>query len=591
MADVPGTRSGLSKRQQIEQTRAALLSGRSSCDSEWRELSDYIAPKRTRFQVTDKNRGGKRTQLIIDSSPRGAARTLQSGLHAGITSPARPWFRLTTPDPDLADQGAIKEWLHVVTQRMHTVLLRSNIYNSLPVLYGDLGVFGTAAMAMLEDDQDMLRTYAYPLGSFVFGLDARSVATTWCYDYRRTVRQLIEEFGSNPEAPGVIDWSHFSNKVKSLYDQGQMETGVDVCWYVAPNDAYAPHRLESKYMKWSSCHFERGTPDADFAGRSGFLRESGFRTFPFLIPRWEVTGDDSYGTGSPGMDAIGDVKQLQYMQKKKAKAIDKALDPPLKGPSALRNQKVSLLAGDITYTDGRDGQQGLSPIHEVRLEGIRELVADMAEVRLRIRDAFYADLFLMIAQSENVQPVTAEEIRARQEEKLIALGPVLERLNDELLDPLIDRAFDIMTSAGAIPEPPEELEGVDLKVEYISIMAAAQKLVGVVGQDRFLQGLLNLAPLFPEVKHKVDVFQVVDAYADKLGVDPKIVRPDEEAQASLEAEQQALANAQQAEQLKTLGQGAQSLANAPLNRDSALDAVMRGQGASPAQAPSGTGAV
>ena len=172
--------------------------------------------------------------------------------------------------------------------------------------------------------------------------------------------------------------------------------------------------------------------------------------------------------------------------------------------------------------------------------------------------------------------MTAREIEERHEEKLLALGPVLERTNDELLDPLIDRTFDLMHAAGAIPPAPPELQGMDLRVEYVSIMAVAQKLVGVVGQDRFLQSATALVEQFPQVRHKVNPFAVMNSYADMLGVDPHILRTDDEAQASLEQEQQAAQQAQQAEQLATMGKAARDLSQAPTQGNTALRAVLDG---------------
>jgi hypothetical protein len=579
----PGRTSGLTRRQQYESLAAQLKADRQSFVSVWQELADYLAPRRIRQSVSDRNKGDRRTQNIIDSTPRTAVRTLGSGMHAGITSPARPWFRLTTPDPDLAELGAVKQWLHLVTNRIHTVFLRSNLYNVLPMLYEDIGVFGTSACALLEDDKDIMRGYAYPVGSYALGLDRRGVATTFMREYELTVRQVVGEFVVVDGNPRNLDWSKASATVKALWDRGEVQAAVPLTWLVTPNDEYDPRRLESKYgMQWRSCHFEQGRSDTQFtSGSQGFLRESGYRMFPVLAPRWSITGEDTYGTDCPGMTALGDVKQLQFMQKKKAKAIDKAIDPPLKADPSLMNQKVSLLPGDLTYVNMTTGAPGLMPLHEVRLEGIRELVQDMADTRQRIDESFFADLFRMLANGQQAQPVTAEEIRARQEEKLIQLGPVLERLNDELLDPLIDRTFDILFAAGAIPEPPEQLQGVHLKVEYISIMAQAQKLVGVVGQDRFVASVIGMAEVFPEVLYKIDAMQVVDGYADKLGADPRHVRSDEDARALMGQAQQAHAAAQQAEALKTGAQAAQALANTPLQGGSttALDAMVGGAAA------------
>jgi cobalamin biosynthesis protein CbiG len=185
----------------------------------------------------------------------------------------------------------------------------------------------------------------------------------------------------------------------------------------------------------------------------------------------------------------------------------------------------------------------------------------------------------MLAQSDpsrGAQPVTAREIDERHEEKLLALGPVLERTNDELLDPVVDRAYQMLDDAGLIPEAPDELQGVALKVEYISIMAQAQRLVGVVGQDRFIQTVLPLSQSFPEVRAKLDVFQIVDDYADMLGVDPRIVKSTDVAQQAVAAQaqqQQAMADAEQA---KTLASALQAAGKTPLTGDTALSRLVQG---------------
>lgn len=574
--------SGLTRRQRYENIRQQLLTDRSTFDSHWQDLAQYMQPRRTRFTVSDRNQGDRRTQSIIDSTPLEALRTLQSGMHAGLTSPARPWMKLTTGDPDLAERANVKQWLHLVTQRMLEVFLRSNLYNALPLVYGDMGLFATAAVAILEDDEDMMRAYSYPIGSYVVGLDKRGLATTFSREYRLTCRQLIEEFGTIPGS-SALNRTVFSNQVLEAWDKADYEQAFDVTWFVSPNEEYDPRKLESKYNKrWRSCYYELGREERDFGNDAvGFLRESGFEEFPVMVPRWDVTAEDTYGTFSPGIIALGDVKQLQLMERRKAQAIEKAINPPLIGPAGLRQQEVSTLPGRITYGDEREGMHGLRPIHEVRLEGLQYLIQDEGMVRQRIRGAFFADLFLMLAQSDNVQPITAAEVAARQEEKLIALGPVLERTNDELLDPLVDRVFAMMLRAGAIPEPPEELKNVDLKVEYLSIMAQAQKLVGVVGQDRFIQSVIAMAQVFPDVVHKVNAPQAVDRYGDMLGVAPSILRTDQEAQQRIDAANQAQAQAQQAQQAKDMAGAAAQLGNTPLvpGRPTALSAVLEGVGA------------
>jgi Bacteriophage head to tail connecting protein len=579
---IAGHASGLTPRQRKEAIYGTLKTERSSFDAHWSELAEFILPRRSRFSISDKNRGERRSQSIIDSQPTFAARTLQHGLHAGLTSPARPWFKLTTPDPDLAEYQSVKEWLHLVTSRMQTIFLKSNLYQVLPTLYADLGVFGTAAMGWLEDEDTLLRGYSYPVGSYVLGLDQRLRVTTFAREFRLTVAQVVTTFGV-VEGTRDIDWSRLSDVVKDAWNRSEYETPVDVLWFVAPNYAPDAQSLKaSERLPWHSCYFEIGRADESYAnsgGKARYLRESGFRYFPVFAPRWDVTGEDTYGTSSPGIIALGDVKQLQMMQRRKGQAIEKAINPPLKAPPTIMQTKVSLLPGGVTYVDDPTGK-GLSPVHEVRMEGLEYLSADMAETRYRIDRAFYADLFLMLQQADalDTPQKTAREIEERHEEKLLALGPVLERLNDELLDPLIDRTFSTMLDAGLIPQAPPELEGSELRVEYLSVMAQAQKLTGVAGLDRFMQSAVALAEVFPDVRHKVNAMEAMDEYGSMLGVSPRVVRPDDEAEQLRQAEAQAAAAAHQAEVAKTSGQAMQAMSQAPLrNGTTALDAAMAQQ--------------
>lgn len=562
------------RRDRYEALRASLWTERSSFDAHWKEISDFIKPRRQRFYTSDRNRGDKRNQNIIDSTAGFSARTLSSGLHAGLTSPARPWFKLSTPDPELAKFGPVKEWLHDCTSRLQTVMQQTNIYNVLPILYGDLGLFGTAAMSVLDDTKDLFRCYCYATGSYAIGLDERGLATTFVRVYKMTVRQVIKEFALLPG--NAIDWSVVSKAVKAAWDNGNYEQTLDVCHVVMPNEQRDSSKLSAKYKPWSSCYYELNTEET----AKRFLRESGFNEFPFMVPRWDITDGDSYGTDCPGMTALGDVKQLQIMQRRKGQAIAKMVDPPLVGPPNLRASKTSLLPGDVTYVD-EGGRPMLRSIHDVNLR-IDHLAADIDQVQYRIQRAFYEDLFLMLArsdQSRGSQPVTAREVEERHEEKLLALGPVLERTNDELLDRVIDRVFYMMLRAGMIPEPPEQLRGVNLKVEYTSIMAQAQKLVGVVGQDRFLQSSMVLAEMFPEVIHKIDAKVAVDNYAEMYGVPPNMVRSNEvvdERMNEIAAAQKAQSDAEQA---KLLADAAKSASQTPMEGDTALTRATQTAGA------------
>jgi hypothetical protein len=491
---------------------------------------------------------------------------------SGVTSPARPWFRLSTPDPDLAEYGAVKDWLHDVSLRLATVFLKSNLYNALPVVYGDIGVFGTGAMFIEEDfDGSVIRCFPFPIGSYMIANNSRLMVDGFIREFRMTVRQLVQKFG-RMGLSGRMDWSNFSLNVKQAYDNGQYETWIDVCHVIHPNEYFDSKKLDSQYKKYSSCYYERGMSGGTAIDPYNdiYLSEKGYDNFPVLCPRWEVTGEDVYGTSCPGMDALGDIKQLQLGEKRSMQAIEKMVNPPMVGPPELRTTKSSILPGDITYISERDGMKGFRPVHEVNPR-IQELEGKQEQVRQRISRAFYEDLFLMLANSDRRQ-ITAREIEERHEEKLLALGPVLEQLNQDLLDPLIDVTFDVMVKQGLIPTPPEELQGVPLKVEYISVMAQAQKLVGISGIERFagFVGSIVAQTQNQQLLDKVDSDQMIDEYGDAVGISPRIIRSDDEVE-QIRSDRAAAAKAQiQPEKIRNLAASAKDLSQANMTDDNAL---------------------
>lgn len=551
---------------------AALRTERGTWESYWQELADFFVPRRIRLNTANVNRGDKRNQKIIDEEGRFAARTLQAGMMGGITSPARPWFRLTTPDPALAEFGPVKRWLFHVTNRIHWLFLRSNFYNGLPLVYGDLGVFGTASLMLDEDDEDILRVYSHPIGSYWLGNDERQMANHWGRDVSMTVRQIVNKFGDK-DAPPSRRWENFSTTVRNAWDRGDFETRLDVTHQIYPNEMWDEQYFEAKYKRFASVYYEKNTP----LGEDKFLRESGYDAFPLLCPRWELLGEDVWGS-SPGMDALGSNKALQTYEKRIAQAVEKTVSPPLQGPTALRNHKISQLPGDVTFVDVREGQQGLKPIHDFKFE-IDKAELKTTQIRQRIQRAFYVDLFLMMIASDR-REITAREVQERHEEKLIMLGPVLERLNDELLDPAIDDAFAKLGRRGHIPPPPKELQGVDLRVEYVSLMAQAQKLVGVSAVERFtgfvgqLAGAQAAAGAPPDALDKLDVDQAIDEYSDIVGVMPQIVRPDEEVAALRQQRAQAQAQAMAAQNAQAMAGAAKDLSQADVSGDNALTRML-----------------
>ncbi|HFZ1298292.1 TPA: portal protein [Klebsiella aerogenes] len=548
-------------KEQLLKQVALLNNDRSSFEPHWRELSDFINPRGSRFLVTDVNRNDRRNTKTVDPTATLANRTLSSGMMSGITSPARPWFKLATPDPDMMDYGPVKLWLEAVQRRMNEVYNKSNLYQSLPLLYSSLGTYSTGAMAVLEDDEDVIRTMMFPIGSYYLANSARGSVDTCYRKFTMTVRQLVMEFGM----------SNVSTSVKGLWESGSYETWIEVIHAVYPNIDRDTGKLDSKNKRVKSVYFEVG------GDNDKLLRESGFDEFPIMAPRWEVNGEDVYGSSCPGMIALGQVRALQVEQMRKAQLIDKATNPPMVAPTSLRTQRVSLLPGGVTYLDVMTGQDGLKPAYLVN-PNTADLLADIQDTRQMINSAYFVDLFMML-QNINTRSMPVEAVIEMKEEKLLMLGPVLERLNDECLNPLIDHTFSIMARKNLLPPPPDVLQGMPLKIEYISVMAQAQKSIGLSSLSSTVGFIGQLAQVKPEALDKLDTDQAIDAFAEMSGVSPTVIVPQEQVNQLREER----AQQQQQQQAMAMGmaaaQGAKTLSEAQTADPSVLTAISGAVGA------------
>ncbi len=530
-----------------------LKSERASWDSHYRELSEFLLPRNGRFTPTDRTKGGKeKFNKIYDNSGTRALGILAAGLMAGMTSPARPWFALATPDPGLMEFAPVKRWLHQVTRLTRDIMARSNFYRTLHSQYKEMGAFGTAPAIVLPDFQNVIHTTPQTVGEYYLATDYNGRVDTLAREYEMTVAQMVREFGVENVSPTV----------KNLWDSGKgADSWVRVAHIIQPRDMRDLTRDDKRHMPWESCYYEPGCQ------KDKYLREGGFKEFPVLAPRWELAGGDIYGT-SPGMEALGDIKQLQHQQLRKMQAIDMMARPPIQAPSGAKNRAIDLLPGGVNYFDMAGNGAKASNLVDVRID-LSHLLADIQDVRGRIREAFYANLFMMIAEDDR-SGITAREIAERHEEKLLMLGPVLERLHNELLSPAIDIIFFRIMDAGLLPPPPAELQGVDLKVEFVSVLAQAQRAVGTQAVDRLLGTVAGIAQLKPEVIDKLDGDQIIDAYSDMLGIDPNLIVADEnvamirqsrqQQQQAMQAAQAAQVAADSAAKLGTVNTGERNMA-------------------------------
>ena len=557
----------LNSRDYYDKRIAALKQERSSFESHWEELSDNFSPRRGRFLVDDRNDGTRKHQNIINSAGLQAARVARSGLLAGLMSPARPWFSLETLNADFMENQEVKVWLHRVEVLLRAMFNESNLYNMAPAMLAETAIFGTGCMTHLDDFEDVGRFYTHTVGSYMIGQTSRYEVNVLGREYTNTTEQMIQEFGLD----------RVSTQVRNAYDKGEYDKWWPVTQLIEPNPEADPDKLEAKFKPFRSTHFE---PGERMNENKGFLRKSGFEEFPAYVPRWGLTGEDVYGTDCPGMIALGDNKALQIEEKRKAQAIDKMVNPPLRGPASLRNSPINTLPGGTNLYAGLS-EQKLEPIYQTN-PNIQDLKEDIQRTENRIKEAFYADLFLAISNMDGIQPRNQLELSQRNEERLLQLGPVLEQFHGEFQDRLIDRSFAQLARAGVLPPAPEALGGQALKVKYVSSLAMAQRAVATGGIERLAAFAGQIAQMKPDVLDKIDGDQMVDEYATAIGTSPRLVVPDEvvtdvrEQRAMQQAAAQQMAMAQQAASM-----AAQAGAVKTDERNLVSDSVAAAQGVQP----------
>lgn len=516
------------------------------------EIRDYILPRTGRFD--DQKKPGEedvdRYDMILDATATRSLRVLAAGMQGGLTSPARPWFRLGLYDESLMDIKPIAAWIDDVQKRMYALFARSNFYNSIHKLYKEEAGYGQAVCIVEEDPIDTVRFTVLTCGEYFLAENERGMIDTLYRILWMQAKQIEKKFGKGKLPQEIKD------ALKPVENGGNPYEWFKLLHVVKPRKGYDPNKIDAENMAFESVYIA-------MVGDHPIIRNSGFIETPLAAPRWETNTGEPYGR-SPGHDVLPDTKMLQELSADLLSGLQKLNDPPLKGTGGLKHE-ASHMAGSITYSESTTETDSLKPIYEVKPD-VAALMSEIQDVRLQIREGLYNDLFLML--NEPVPNMTATEIAERHEEKLLMLGPVIERQFYELLTPIIDRVFAIMDRNGMIPPPPPELmEAIaanptltNIKIEFISLLAQAQKLVTTQSIRAVSDYVVGMSQAVPDILDNLDVDQAVTEFQEATGAPSTIIRSREDvikirkARAAAMAEQQRKMDEMQAAQtMKDMG--------------------------------------
>ena len=528
----------LSKKY-FELRRLELDTAFNEIKADLQELAEYFYPRAVRFLASDVNKTNKkRNSKINDSTPIIALRNFSSGMMSGATSPAQNWFRFKIRNYNTPDHE-VKSWCAIVEKITRDALYSSKLYNKLPIVYKQLGAFAFSTLALESDYDNIFTCKVLPMGSYRYAKNFKGEVDTLVRVFSETAKNLVEQFGEENVSQAVKD----ANKKNP-------QQYFEVIHFVMPNPNYDMTKKWAKNKKFISVYYEKN------GNENKFLSESGFNKFPYVVFEAETNGEDVYPCDCPGINALPDLKQLFTMVKDYGKAVKKIVSPPLKGPAKYKNRKISTLPESyIEDVEGND--QGVRPVHEVNPR-ILELAQEIAAMKGIIKEHFYNDLFAMILNTAE-RGRTATEVNELKEEKMVLLSPLLEQIHSGLgilFEWILSELFEV----DILPPPPEQIQGGEFEIEFVSTLAQAQKVQKIAGMERFSTFGINLATALQDITllKKFKGENMIDGYADYANIDPDYINPNEYIEA-LRIEQ--AQKQQQQEQLAALEQGTQMIKN------------------------------
>lgn len=474
------------------------------------EISKHIVPERGRFA---KKYGYKKTDRSsqYNSRPDKYLHNLASMLQSGLTSPARPWFKLTLQDGDMNEWGAAKDWLGKVETVFERVFRSSDFYPAIHSAYIELAAFGAVAIGSWEDVRDSRRGMpqfsSYTAGEWFASVNSYGETDAVFRNINMTAKEALLRFGGTCSA-----------RLKEAAASNPYET-VSIIHAVEKRENFDASKKDKFNMPYASFWFEE---DAEENESSGILDIGGFKSMPYHIGRWDAMTDDPYGAG-PGHKAVKDARSLNLLDQIATYGLNKAVNPPMLVPAHL-NVKLNNAPGGVTFFTGNQSEHQIKPLYTTSAD-LNAALIFMNRWEDILKETFQNDLFIFLM---NRSGVTATEIYERNEEKLLLLGPVLERIQTELLAPIFERTYSILEKNNAIPLPPAELIGMDLRPEFTGLLAQAQKISATQGIKNVTSFAAEIASIDRRALDKINFDQTIDIYSSMLGLPTGIVRSDEE---------------------------------------------------------------
>jgi len=507
--------------RQLKDNLSRLQEKRSNWENHWQEISDYMLPRKAEI-TKQRARGDKRHTQIFDATAIHALELLAASLHGMLTSSSTKWFSLRFKETELNNIDQAMEWLEDAQIRMYDAFAKSNFQQECFEIYFDLIAFGTACLMIEEDQEDTLLFSARHIKELYIQENKKGYVDTIYRKFKMPAQAVVDKFGEDRVSKDVI-----TKFKKSPFDDIVL---VHVC---RPRKDFDPKKQDKQNMPFQSIYFEEETGHIVSIG--------GFKELPYVVPRYLKSSTEIYGR-SPGMNALADVKVLNRMVEHSLKAAAKQIDPPLLVSDDSMLAPIRMSPGSINFFRA-GSREAIRPL-DIN-SNISVTLNNENQRRDAIAKMFHVDQLL---STEDKRNMTATEIIQKQDEKMKTLGPVLGRLQSELLSPLITRVFNIMLRQGLFLPAPEMLQQQELKIQFVSPLALAQRQTELQSLMRGLEIFGSMSQALPVMDY-IDDNGMVKQIIEILGIPASVIKSDQEVQQiraeRAQAEQAAMEQQQQ----------------------------------------------
>jgi hypothetical protein len=527
----------------------ALKTERSTWDTLWQQLADYIMPRKS--QVTTRKTEGVEgfTDDLYDMTAIRANMTLAAGQLNYVTPANERWFAYDAPE-ELKERGgdAAARWYQQCTDIAFREIARSNFYLEIHELYLDRGGFGTSIIYAEEGKRNSLNFCNHEVGTYSIAEDSEGIVDTVFREFEMTCRQAVQKFG--------------------IANVGE---SIQKCFEEATK---TPTNLDKKFT-FVHAVMPRADDQRDIRKNDGqnkpiasvyvslkdkvTVRNAGFDEMPYAVSRFLKWGKQPYGY-SPSIEALPTVRQVNFIEKQMDALAELAAFPRILIPDGLEGD-VDLRSGGVTVFDP-NAPNGAKPMEwgtQGRYDiGLQRVQAKQAQ----IEDAYHVSLFKMFSEREKA--MTAREVMERVRERLIQFSPTFARMTTELLNPLLERVFGILFRAGKFPEPPDEVfvvssGSVSLALPQVSYTSKIALAIKALENESFMQFVEVVAPLVqvdPTVMDAIDTDKTLKGLARNLSLPVGWIRTDEQIAERRDARAKAQQQQAQAEQAKLLASAA-----------------------------------